>query len=222
MKKLTLVLLLLLSLCLPALAQESEEKPPDPKARFWQARQVMLKGDAKSAAELFRILAKDHPGAEIVDDSLYWMGRCSLRVKDREPAAVVAFTRLIREHPASPFVDDEARELMRLGDLTVVPELKKRLVAKGANAEITARALAEFDEEAGIRFLMEQEGATPPDRDPRPEPVVRPASAQDELKSLRDEIRRLRKEVEESLALLAKLLEKKAREKTSGESESKE
>ncbi len=217
-----LTLAVLLCLLSPALAAEGEEKPPDPRARFWEARQVMLKGDARSAAELFRILARDHPKSEIVDDSLYWMGRCNLRVKDREPAAVVALTRLIREHPASPFVDDAARELMRLGDKTVVPELKKRLAAGGANAEITARALAEFDEEAGIRFLMEKEETTPPAKAPPAEEVVKPASEQEELKRLRDEIRRLRKEVEESLALLTKLLEEKARAKAQGESESQE
>ena len=219
MKRLTLAFLL--CLLSTALAGEGEEKPPDPNARFWQSRQVMLKGDAKSAAELFRILAKDHPKSEIADDSLYWMGRCNLRVKDREPAAVVAFTRLVREHPGSPFVDDAARELMRLDDKTIVPVLEQRLAAGGPNAEITARALAEFDEEAGIRFLMEREAAERLPADPRPEPVE-PVSEQDELAALKDEIKRLRKQVEESLLLLKKLLAEKAREKISGESESEE
>jgi outer membrane protein assembly factor BamD (BamD/ComL family)/HAMP domain-containing protein len=219
MRKMTLALLL--CLLSPALAQEDAEQPPDPKARFWQARQVMLTGDARSAAELFRILNKDHPESEIADDSLYWMGRCDLRVKDREPEAVVAFTRLIREHPASPFVDDAARELMRLKDLTIVPELKKRLAAGGPNAKITARALAEFDDETGIRFIMKLEGVNRQPSDPQPEPMAVRETEQDELQALKDEIQRLKKQVEESLALLEKLLAEKAREKTSGESEPK-
>ena len=150
MRKLPGILLFLVFLA-PAGAQESEEGPPDPKKRFWEARQVMLKGDAKSAAELFRVLVKDHPESEFTDDSLYWMGRCCLRVKDKEPDAVVAFLRVIREHAQSPFLDDAARELMRLGDRTAVPELRKRLAKGGDGAELTAKALAEFDDEAGIR-----------------------------------------------------------------------
>lgn len=222
LKKLIVILLLaaLFPALPPALAQDAGEKPVDPRARFWEARQVMLSGDAKSAAELFRVLASDHPKSEICDDSLYWMGRCHLRVADREPDAVVAFTRLIREHPASPFVDDAARELMRLDDKTVVPELKKRLAAGGENAEITAKALAEFDEEAGIMFLSEQEGNTREPADPKPQPVAGAKTEQDELKALKAEIERLKKQVEESLALLEKLLKEKARENTSGESES--
>jgi TolA-binding protein len=179
----------------------------------------MLKGDAKSAAELFRVLAKDHPRSAVCDDSLYWMGRCHLRVEDREPDAVVAFTRLIREHPASPFVDDAARELMRLDDRTVVPELKKRLAAGGANAEITAKALAEFDEQAGIRFLSERDGEAREPADPKPQPAAA-KTEQDELAALKAEIQRLKQQVEESLALLEKLLKEKARENASGESES--
>lgn len=222
LKKLTVILLLaaLFPALPPALAQDADAMPVDPRARFWEARQVMLSGDAKSAAELFRVLAADHPKSNICDDSLYWMGRCHLRVADREPAAVVAFTRLIREHPASPFVDDAARELMRLDDRTVVPELKKRLAAGGENAEITAKALAEFDEEAGIRFLRDLAGPVRERVGPQPEPVAAAKTEQDELKALKTEIERLKKQVEESMKLLEKLLKEKARENTSGESES--
>ncbi len=220
MSKLTLAFISFLMFLSPALAEDGQAKPPDPKARFWEARQVMLVGDAKSAAELFRVLAKDHPKSEIADDSLYWMGRCHLRVADREPDAVVAFTRLIREHPGSPFVDDAARELMRLGDKTVVPELKKRLAAGGANAGITARALAEFDDEAGVRFLKDRAVESGRPEDPQPEPAAGAKSKQDELKALKVEIQRLKKQVEESLKLLEELLAEKAREKSSGESES--
>ena len=218
MKRLTLVLLL--AFLSPVLARDADENPPDPTARFWEARQVMLTGDAKSAAELFRILARDFPGSETADDSLYWMGRCHLRVADREPDAVVAFTRLIREHPASPFVDDAARELMRLDDKTVVPELKKRLAAAGPNAELTAKALAEFDEAAGIEFLRKKTGEAESSAAARPEPVAVAKTEQAELAELKAEIERLRRQVEESMVLLEKLLEEKAREKTSGESES--
>ena len=81
-RTLLLTLALLLVLTGPALAQE--EEAPDPTKRFWEARKIMLKGDPLSAAELFRVLASEHSGSGIADDSIYWMGRCYLRVDDRE------------------------------------------------------------------------------------------------------------------------------------------
>lgn len=191
-------------------AQEAKDAAgaKDPDSRFWQARRVMLTGDAASAAELFRTVAAAEPAGEKADDCLYWMGRCYLRIPDREPDAVVAFLRVIREHPESPFVDDAARELGRLGDRTVVPELVGRLEGEGASAELAAQALAELGDERGIDWLAEKLGEkVEPPAAPAREPA---ADTGDEIRRLKEEIRKLRAELEESLKLLEKLLKEKA------------
>jgi len=196
------VLLTLLLLAAPATAQTqegkagAEEEKPTPKARFYQARKVMLGGDAKSAAELFRTLEAEHRKSEVADDCLYWMGRCYLRVPDREPDAVVAFSRLVREHEESPFVDDAARELAVLGDRKLVPVLKKRAAAGGAGAETAKRALEEFGAKA------DEQDAKKPEKE-------KGKDTRDEVRRLEAEIARLTKEVEEVLVLVKELLAKK-------------
>ena len=202
-----------------ATAQEAGDKPPDPQARFWEARRVMLeRDDPASAAELFRTIVSEHPKSDRADDALYWMGRCYLRVKDREPDAVVAFNRLLREHPESPFLDDAARELFRLGDKTAIPALLKRLEGGSSlkAAEMAARALAELGRAEGGRYLELREIA------PRPAPPTTEVdkSVRAEVRALEAEVRRLRKEVEDAIRLLEKLLverEKAAESKTPSE-----
>ena len=186
-------------------AGEADKARPDPQARFWEARRVMLEGDDPAgAAELFRTLVGEFPKSDRADDSLYWMGRCCLRVKDREPDAVVAFNRLIREYPESPFLDDAARELFRLGDTTGVPDLLKRIAGDGPGKakEMAARALVELGRVEGADYLEEMDLA--------PRPVPRPSAegktVGDEVKKLEAEVIRLRKQVEEAIALLEKLL----------------
>ena len=114
-------------------------------------------------------------------------------------------SRLVGEYPESPFLDEAARELARLGDRSVVPVLRARLREGGPGAEVTARALAEFGEEEGLTWLEEQTGE-------RPEPASRPAEKGDELAELREQVRRLRKQVDEALELLKKLLAKRTEE----------
>jgi len=235
----TTIPLLVLLLAVAATAQEAPTKPADaekaprkedaakeaaategdPTARFWEARRVMLAGRPKDAAELFRTILKAHPDADVADDCLYWAGRCWLRVDDREPDAVVAFKRLIETMPASPFVDDAARELRRLDDTTLVPLLAKRLAGPAAEAELAARALAELDDARGVEWLARERGEEkPPEpaakdgakKDAKPEDTEE-ASA-DEIEELRAEVKRLRKELDESLALLEKLLAEKGAE----------
>jgi hypothetical protein len=196
------LLILLLAGVLAGAARAGDDEAKDPKARFWQARRTMLKGDPRSAAELFRVVATTHPDHAVADDCVYWMGRCYLRVKDHEPRAVEAFKRLITDHPESPFVDDAARELARMKDTSLVPLLKKRVTGKGAAAEAAARALVEFNEQAGLDWLEENKAEKPT------------KALSDEIEELRAEVRRLKKEVEESLALLGKLLEKRAAKKS--------
>ena len=202
-------------------------KKSDPTARFWEARKVMLGGNPKDAAELFRTVAREHPDADVADDCLYWMGRCYLRMNDREPDAVVAFKRIVTTLPKSPFVDDAARELMRLGDRTMVKVLLPRLQIQGVEAELAARALAELDEAKGVEWLEKREPALPAAKKARDAKVAedenepeekRPESKSSELDELKAEIRRLRKELDESVKLLETLLaERAAEEKTKAE-----
>jgi TolA-binding protein len=175
-----LIVLAGLVLAAPAAGQD------DPKTRFWEARRVLLKGDAASAAELFRTVLVADPKSEVADDCLYWMGRCYLRLKDREPDAAVALNRLVRDFPESPFIADAARELAAMGDRSLVPLLRKRGAAK---------ALAEFGEEP--------KSAAAPAAD-KPE-----AGLAAEVRLLEEEVKRLRREVDEALALVKKLLQSK-------------
>jgi hypothetical protein len=114
------------------------------------------------------------------------MGRCYLRMKDREPDAAVALNRLVRDWPESPFLADAARELAAMGDRTSLPLLRERGAAK---------ALAEFGEAAR----------------PSAAPVAEKAEAglSAEVRRLEEEVKRLRREVEEALALVKKLLDAK-------------
>jgi hypothetical protein len=160
-----------------------------PRERFWEAHAVLLKGDPASAAELFRTLRAEAPDDPVADDCLFWIGRCYLRLPDREPDAVVALNRLVREYPESPFLDDAARELSRLGARQSVTVLRARL-ERGEAEEVTARALAVFGED----------------------PPPRAGSVARELAELRREVARLRKEVEEAIALLTRLLARRAEE----------
>ncbi len=89
---------------------------------------------------------------------------------------------------------------------------RKRLDLGGKKALFAARALQEFDDEVGVRWLEEHEEGAGSVHKPEPSADKAPEAIEDELAALRDEIRRLKKEVEESLALLKKLLEKKALE----------
>lgn len=216
-RRLLLSLLLLLFLAAPGLsAAEDEAAPEDPKGRFWEARKILLKGDPKSAAELFRTVAAKHPTSEVADDCYYWMGRCHLRLKDHEAEAAVAFLHLVKEYPESPFIDDAARELGRLGYRGAVPVLAKRLEGDGKAAEMAARALVELGEESGIRWITEHLGKdAAAAAQPREEKAAESpkASTGDELRKLKEELRRLKKEVEESVALLKKLLAARAAEK---------
>ncbi len=195
--KLTIIVLALL--CGPLWAQEGKRSElSTPEQRFWEARRVMLAGDPASAAELFREVAKASD-PKVGDDSLYWMGRCYLRIKDREPAAVVAFLRLIKEHPESPFLDDAARELGRMGDRTAVPLLRKRLAKQeGKSRELTAKALTELGEADALEVLAKKD---------------KKAGKKNEIEDLRQEVARLRKEVEEAVDLVKRLVEKKAKAK---------
>jgi len=236
MKRTTLVLLLLAAVAAAQDAKEPVKEPeksaagkktadakPDPTARFWEARRVMLAGKPKDAAELFRTLLSESPKADVADDCLYWSGRCYLRIDDREPDAVVAFKRLVETMPGSPFVDDAARELGRLGDRTLVPVLAKRLDGPATEAEAAARALAELGDARGVDWLAEKLGekqkpaAVAPEKDGKgqPEPAV------DELEELRAEVKRLRKELEESVKLLEGLLSEKAGAKKAAEEKAK-
>jgi hypothetical protein len=191
-----------------AQAEDAEGKAETAKERFFEARKVLLRGDAATAAELFRTLTRVAPDSDYADDCLYWTGRCYLRQKDREPDAVVAFLRLLREHPESPWLDDAARELARLGDRTIVPELASRLEGGGAKAEQAARALAEFGEEAGVEWLARHTGEKVEVAKERP--AASPATKKDdEVAALRREVARLKAELEEALALLKQLLEEK-------------
>jgi len=221
-----LLLIALLVLAPAAFGQEETKKKgdepakkPDPTARFWEARRVMLTGKPKDAAELFRTVAREHSDADVVDDCLYWMGRCYLRMKDREPDAVVAFKRIVTTLPTSPFVDDAARELMRLGDRTMIAVLTPRLKKTGTEAELAARALAELDEAKGVEWLqknlgerVEKPAASMPEKSRgAKEPVAdEPESKPAEVEELRSEIRRLRKELDESVKLLRTLLAERA------------
>ncbi|MHC4473116.1 MAG: tetratricopeptide repeat protein, partial [Planctomycetota bacterium] len=190
-------------------AEPKAEKPKaeNPKARFYEARRVMLAGDPKSAAELFKTVEAEDRKSKVADDCLYWMGRCYLRVPDKEPDAVVAFLRLIREHSSSPFVDDAARELAVLGDRTILPELEKRVAAGGAAGELARRALEEFG--------VQQKPASK-----APEEKSAKKSDEDEIRRLREQIERLKKEVEEALAMVKKLLAEKEKA-AAGESPAK-
>ncbi len=189
----------------PALAAEDG----DPVVRFWEARRVLLSGDAASAGELFRAVFVASPQADIADDCLFWFGECCLRQKDREPEAVVALNRLIREYPDSRYVDEAARTLAFFRDRTSVPLLLARLAAGGPAAEDAARGLAEFGEEKGIEWLAAhgQPGAGPPPE----EPSARLAA---EVAALREQVRRLTAEVAEALEILKTLLAGKAGGKT--------
>ncbi len=199
----------LLAAVLAAHAGAGEGRPApgkeDPETRFKKARLVMLGGDPASAAELFRAVLGADPASRVADDCLYWRGRCLLRVKDREPDAVVAFLRLVREYPESPFVDDAARELALLGDRTAVPLLQRRARGKGKASELAVRALAEFGVEKAA-----------PAADKK-----RAASSRDELAELRDEVRRLRREVEKALEMVRKLVAEKERREKNRKKESK-
>ena len=188
---------------------------PDPTARFWEARRVMLAGKPKDAAELFRTIVAEAPAAEVADDCLYWAGRCWLRIDDREPDAVVAFKRLVTSMPMSPFVDDAARELARLGDRTLVPELAKRLDGKGPAVELAARALAELGDSRGVAWLAEKRGekkkepaaaAAPERKETREAPKK---SKDREIEELRAEVKRLRRELDETVKLVEQLLTEK-------------
>jgi len=218
----TLLLILAVFLLSPAaIGQDGKPdekktgKKPDPTARFWQARRVMLEGKPKDAAELFRTLAREHPEAGVADDCLYWMGRCYLRIDDREPDAVVAFKRIVAKLPKSPFVDDAARELMRLGDRTMIGVLAPRLGVKGVAAEHAARALAELDDPRGVEWLAGKKGEKPPKpaaAPPAPAGDAKKPDPKSEVEEMKAEIRRLRKELDESVRLLEKLLAEKAAE----------
>ena len=203
--KLTIIVLALL--CGPLWAQEGKRSElSTPEQRFWEARRVMLAGDPASAAELFREVAKASD-PKVGDDSLYWMGRCYLRIKDREPAAVVAFLRLIKEHPESPFLDDAARELGRMGDRTAVPLLRKRLAKQeGKSRELTAKALTELGEADALEVLAKKD---------------KKAGKKNEIEDLRQEVARLRKEVEEAVDLVKRLVEKKAKAKAKAKASDK-
>ncbi|MEN8149074.1 MAG: hypothetical protein ABFS86_04580 [Planctomycetota bacterium] len=217
----TTMLLFVLLLAVPVAAQEEKKtEKPDPTARFWEARKVMLAGKPADAAELFRVLLKEHPGTDVADDCLYWAGRCWLRVDDREPDAVVAFKRLVETMPASPFVDDAARELKRLGDVTLAPALAKRLEGAGAEAELAARALAELGDARGVEWLAGKRGEKKEDAAPAAAPARKEASEpekpeshkkskDDEIEELRAEVKRLRKELDETVKLVEKLLAEK-------------
>ena len=189
-------LVLLAVLLLPGVsAAQDKAKKESPKDRFYQARRVMLDGDAKTAAELFKTLEASERGTTIAGDCLYWMGRCYLRFPDKEPDAVVALLRLVKEHPSSPFLDDAARELAALGDKAAIPILEKRVEAGGADALLAGKALVEFKVKA-------------------PETVAGKVarSQANEIAELKAEIARLKKEVEEALALVKKLLAEKEKD----------
>jgi hypothetical protein len=222
MRSLTLLFALLL-LAPAAIGQDGKKdgakpaKKPDPTARFWEARRVMLTGQPKDAAELFRTIAADHPGADVADDCLYWMGRCYLRIEDREPDAVVAFKRIVDKLPTSPFVDDAARELMRLGDTTMVKVLVPRLGSEGAEAELAARGLAELGDRRGVDWLAKHKGESPAEpaaaeTAEKKKDAAKADPVRSEVEELRAEVRRLRKELDESVALLETLLAEKAAE----------
>ena len=198
--KITIIVLALLTG--PLWAQDSKPAdPPTPEQRFWEARRVMLGGDPASAAELFREVAKASD-SKVADASLYWMGRCYLRIQDREPAAVVAFLRLLREHPESPFLDDAARELGRTGDRTAVPLLKKRLAKQeGKSRERTARALTELGDVDALDVIAKKGRK------------AERSKKKDEIEDLKAEIARLRKEVEEAVDLVKRLVAAKAKAK---------
>jgi TolA-binding protein len=221
MKKLMPTLILLF---LPAVvvAQDPDDtKKADPETRFWEARRVMLAGDAASAAELFREVEKAGRGTEVADDALYWLGRCSLRLADHEPEAVAAFLRLIREHPGSPFLDDAARELFRLKDRTAVPVLTERLATQEGEAKkLTAAALAELGEPEALEVLAEdmkrRTGGKAAETEKSEKPDVPVTEASRELEELRREVARLRHELDELIDLVRRLVDEQNKKKTEG------
>jgi hypothetical protein len=143
----------------------------------------------------------------------------------------VAFKRIVETLPRSPFVDDAARELMRLGDRTMVEVLTPRLQIQGVEAELAARALAELDDPKGVEWLEKRKPAPPGAeraRDAKGAEAAKeperngPESKPSELDELKAEIRRLRRELDESVKLLEALLAERAAEEKSKSGPEKE
>ena len=111
----------------------------------------------------------------------------------------------------------DINELARLKDVSIVPELAKRLAGKGAAAEQAARALAELGDERGLAWLQKKTGkkAAPRPTEKREAEEKEAVDVREEIRLLKEEIRRLRKELDESLEILGQLLKEKAESKES-------
>lgn len=193
---LTVLSVLCAAALLPASADAGNGTAPAGKTaktgrRFWEARRVMLSGDPATAAELFRTFAKESPESPRAPDALYWQGRCDMRQSDREPDAVVAFLRVIRDYGKSPFVADAARELAILGDRSAVPLLTHRARGTGTAAEEAARALAAIRDHA---------------------PAAR-STKDDEIAALQAQVVELRRELDGEIQIVKTLLAERKREK---------
>jgi len=125
------------------LARAGDEDDPDAIAWYVDARRLVYDEDLPAAIELFGRVVAAHPSSDVADDALYMIGWCWERRADGEPRAVEAWLRLARRYGASPWLDEAAAGLARLGAADKIRLLlRERLAAEGAVAHRAADALA--------------------------------------------------------------------------------
>jgi len=149
MTRLPLAVLLLLPAALAVflLLPESlawAEEDAKTLTQYADARRLVYEDDLPAAIELFGRVVREHPGSGVADDALYMIGWCWERRPDGEPRAIEAWVRFARRYGTSPWLDEAADGLNRLGAVESVRALLKERAAAGDSplARRAADALA--------------------------------------------------------------------------------
>ncbi len=88
-----------------------KSEPAQPSRKYQKTRELLLKGDALSAARGFETFAKDYPDHSLADNALYWLGECYYFLGQYKKA-VQEFSRLIKTYPKAEKVPDA---LLKIG-----------------------------------------------------------------------------------------------------------
>ncbi|MFH1152255.1 MAG: tol-pal system protein YbgF [Pseudomonadota bacterium] len=77
----------------------------EPGILYQEARELMIKENYDGASKLFKEYATRYPGAELADNSLYWLGECYYSEKKFQDAITV-FKDLVKRYPKGGKVPD--------------------------------------------------------------------------------------------------------------------
>ena len=83
----------------------------DPVQLYQKARNLLLEGDAVTAARLFASFAEKHPDHSLADNALYWLGECHYSLGQYNVAAE-EFKSLVKTYPKAEKVPDA---LLKIG-----------------------------------------------------------------------------------------------------------